>query len=346
MGRRHDQPSGLLAPASGMPPGVDPLSDVLRTVRLTGALFFLVDASSPWTVELPEGSALARALLPRTQHVISYHVVTGGACWGGLLDGVPIRLESGDVLVFPHGDPYFMSLAPARGDAPEPAEALALLKALATGELASSLVEGGGGPEEVRLVCGFLGCDVRPFNPLLATLPRVLHVRAPGDAPGDSLGALVELAAAESREPRAGGDCIRLRLSELMFVEVVRRHLATRPPGEAGWLGGLRDPNVGRALGVIHERPAEPWTLETLARDAGLSRSTLALRFAHFVGHPPMQYLTRWRMQVAARLLADGAAKVAAVAAEVGYESEAAFSRAFKKVAGVPPASWRRRASR
>jgi AraC-like DNA-binding protein len=128
-----------------------------------------------------------------------------------------------------------------------------------------------------------------------------------------------------------------------MFVEVVRRYLASLPAEQTGWLAGLRDPMIGRALTLLHERPAEAWTLEALARDVGLSRSALAGRFAHFVGHPPMHYLTRWRMQVAARLLADGVAKVSAVAREVGYDSEAAFSRAFTKATGVPPATWRRR---
>jgi AraC-like DNA-binding protein len=192
-------------------------------------------------------------------------------------------------------------------------------------------------------VCGFLGCDLEPFNPLLATLPRLLHVRRGPRSTGDPLDQLIDFTVAESRERRAGGECVRLRLSELMFVEVVRRHLATLPAEETGWLAGLRDPMVGRALALLHSRPAQPWTLESLARDVGLSRSVLAERFAHLVGHPPMGYLTRWRMQVAARLLADGLAKVSAVAREIGYDSEAAFSRAFKRAAGMPPGVWRRR---
>jgi AraC-like DNA-binding protein len=302
-----------------------------------------VDASSPWGYELPDGTALASAILPRAQHVISYHVVTRGACWGGLLRRPPVRLEAGDVLVFPRGDPYVMSLAPVLQGGPAAGEVLTFMRQMAVGQLPFAVREGGGGSERLNLVCGFLGCDLSPFNPLLTTLPRMLHVRRATGAAGDPLGQLIDFALAESREPRAGGECIRLRLSELMFVEVVRRHLATLPAGETGWLAGLRDPVVGRALACLHERPAHPWTLQTLARDVGLSRSALAERFTHFVGHPPMQYLARWRMQVAARLLADGAAKVSAVALEVGYDSEAAFSRAFKKIARVPPATWRDR---
>jgi AraC-like DNA-binding protein len=254
-----------------------------------------------------------------------------------------VRLEAGDVLVFPHGDAYVMSTAPGVRGGPARAEILAFMRQMAAGQLPFTVVEGGGGPERLHLVCGFLGCDARPFNPLLATLPRLLHVRRALGEGGDPLSRLIEFAVAESRERRAGGECVRLRLSELMFVEVVRRHLATLSAGQAGWLAGLRDPAVGRALTLLHERPAGSWTLEALARDVGLSRSALADRFAHFVGDPPMHYLARWRMQVAARLLADGAAKVSAVAREVGYDSEAAFSRTFKKATGVPPATWRRR---
>jgi AraC-like DNA-binding protein len=321
----------------------DALSDVLRTVRLTGALFFLVDATSPWSIELPDGRALAPAILPRAQHVISYHVVTQGSCWGAVLDDAAVRLQAGDVLVLPHGDAYTMSTGPETQGGHDRAEVLTFMRQMAAGQLPFVIREGGGGRERLRLVCGFLGCDVRPFNPLLATLPRLLHVRRGPRSASDPLGQLIEFTIAESRERRAGGECVRLRLSELMFVEVVRRHLATLPAEQRGWLAGLRDPMVGRALARLHERPAHPWTLESVARDVGVSRSVLADRFAHFVGHPPMQYLARWRMQVAAGLLAEGVAKVSAVALEVGYGSEAAFSRAFRKAAGVPPGVWRRR---
>jgi AraC-like DNA-binding protein len=210
------------------------------------------------------------------------------------------------------------------------------------GRLPFVVVEGGGGPEQLDLVCGFLGCDAHPFNPLLTALPRLLPLRR-ASAGSDPLNRLVDLTIAESEARRAGGECVRLRLSELMFVEVVRRFLAELSPQHTGWLSGLRDPVVGRALALLHDRPGDPWTLERLARHAGLSRSALAERFTHLVGDPPMHYLACWRMQAAARLLADGRAKVSAVALQVGYDSEAAFSRAFKKMTGVSPAAWRRR---
>jgi AraC-like DNA-binding protein len=335
----------VLAPES-TPPGsidLDALSDVLRAVRLTGALFFLVEASSPWTIAVPDGATLAPVVLPRAQHIISYHVVRRGSCWGRLRNGPPVRLRAGDILVFPQGDAYAMSMARGMSGGPDQAEVLAFLRQMAAGRLPFTVVEGGGGAERLHLVCGFLGCDIRPFNPLLATLPPLLHVRPPTSSPADRLTQLLEFTVAESREPRAGGESVRLRLSELMFVEVVRRHLVALPAGQTGWLAGLRDPIIGRAVALLHDRPAESWTLPRLAQDVGLSRSALADRFAYFVGLPPMQYLLRWRMQVAARLLGEGGAKVSAVALEVGYDSEAAFSRAFKRVAGVAPATWRRR---
>jgi AraC-like DNA-binding protein len=358
--RRHDATSGSLAGASsGSAPfarasggialesgaealGCDPLSDVLRTVRLTGAVFFQVDASSPWVIEMPDSSVLAAVTLPRAQHVISYHVVTRGSCWGALREGPAVHLDAGDVLLFPHGDAYAMSIGGEARGGPSATEVLEFMAEMAEGRLPLVVEEGGGGPERLGLVCGFLGCDARPFNPLLTALPRLLHVRR-AFAAGDPLARLIEFALAESQERRAGAECVRLRLSEVMFVEVVRRYLAELPAEQTGWLAGLRDRTVSRALAGLHQRPADPWTLETLARAAGLSRSSLAERFTHFVGVPPMQYLTQWRMQAAARLLNDSQAKVSTVALQVGYDSEAAFSRAFKKIAGVSPGAWRRR---
>lgn len=322
---------------------MDVLSDVLRTVRLSGALFFLVEARAPWEIAMPAGGTLASVVPTGAQQVISYHVVTKGSGWGRLLpDGPPTRVEAGDVIVFPHGDPYVMSIGRDRGRGPGAPEVMEFMRAMARGQLPYRVVEDGGGADALRLVCGFLGCDVRPYNPLLATLPRLLHVRRAKAGADDVLARLLDLTVAEAREARAGSDCVRLRLSELMFVELLRRHLDSAGQ-QTGWLAGLRDAAVGRALARLHESPARPWTLLALAREVGLSRSALAERFTHFVGRPPMQYLASWRMQLAARRLADGDAKVAAIALDVGYDSEAAFSRAFRRATGVPPAEWRRR---
>jgi AraC-like DNA-binding protein len=192
------------------------------------------------------------------------------------------------------------------------------------------------------VICCFLGCDERPFNPLLAALPRTIHLSgAANEATSGWLATLLNIAVRESGSSRAGRDNILARMSELMFVEAIRRYIETLPAAESGWLAGLRDPVVGQALAALHGEPKSPWTVESLARAVAVSRSVLADRFMEIVGHPPMQYLALWRMQIASRLLLEGEA-VAEVSAAVGYESEAAFSRAFKKLVGEAPAFWRR----
>lgn len=318
------------------------LSDVLRAVRLTGALFFPMEVSSPWIDEVPAASTFAAIALPGAQHVVSYHIVTEGTCWAALLDGPPVHLEPGDILVIPHGAPYSMSSAPGQRSEASPDDVLAFFRQMALGRLPSVVVEGGGGPDRAKIICGFLGCDVRPFNPVLETLPPLIHLRRPPtSAAADRLQHVIEFALVESRQRRSGGRCVLLRLSEVLFVEVVRRYLDSLPAGHGGWLAGLRDPIVGRALAVLHGRPGHGWTLEQLADDVGTSRSTLADRFTQFVGQPPMRYLAQWRIQLAARLLVDGTAKISAVALHVGYDSESAFSRAFKRMVGMAPAAWR-----
>ncbi len=320
--------------------GKDVLSDVLRAIKLTGALFFRVDASSPWSVEVPEADSFARSILPRAQHVISYHVITEGSGWISIGEDEPMEFVEGDILVIPQGDSYAMRCVPGERSGLGPEDSLAFFRAMASGQLPFVVTEGGGGPVLAKYVCGFLGCDARPFNPLLGALPRLMRIPRTG-ARGDLLDRLVVLALEEAPRTRAGAECIRLRLSELMFVEVVRRYFETLPPEQTGWLAGLCDPAVGRAIALLHADPARDWGLEALARGSGASRSVLAARFTHLVGCPPIQYLARWRVQLAARLLADGVAKVSAVGREVGYDSEAVFSRSFKRIAGVSPAEWR-----
>jgi AraC-like DNA-binding protein len=202
---------------------------------------------------------------------------------------------------------------------------------------------GGDGPVSAKFVCGYLACDAQPFNPLLENLPPVIKAGDPEHSDAGWLGQFLRFAMMEAKDKRAGGESVLAKLSELMFIEVVRRHLETLPPEQAGWLAGLRDPFVGKALSLLHGAPAQSWTIEELAKQVGLSRSVLAERFADLVGVPPMQYLAKWRMQIASGMLSGGNGNVATVATEIGYESEAAFSRAFKKMVGVPPSVWRRR---
>jgi AraC-like DNA-binding protein len=333
----HDQSSGSRAPASG----IDVLSDMLRSVRLTGAMLFLVEASTPWVSWAPQADAFRRVVLPSAQHLISLHIVTHGGCWAGLTGAPSERLETGDVLVIPHGDAYYLADPPEAERTYGHDEAVAFFRDKAGGKLPPTVIEGGDGPGRSQFICGFLGCDVRPFNPVLSTLPRLLYVRPPHS--GNGLSHLIAFALNELREPRSAGHVVRLRMAELLFVEVMRRHLEALPSKQTGWLAGLRDPLVARALALLHNEPGQDWTLDELAAQAATSRSVLAERFAHFIGQPPMQYLRELRMQLASRLLADDGAKVASVAAAVGFESEAAFSRAFKKCVGLSPDEWRRR---
>jgi AraC-like DNA-binding protein len=315
----------------------DTLSDVLRAVRLTGAVFFSVDAAAPWVAETPKSSEIAPFIMAGVEHVMEYHVVTAGSCWGGLLGETPVRLDAGDIIVFPHGDSHVMSSAPGMRSPPD----VAAFRRASSLRLPIAMQLGAGGAERSQLICGFLGCDARPFNPLLATLPRVLHLPC-HSAGGGVIEQLVKLALAESEAARAGGECVLARLSELLFVEVVRRYVAALPPENAGWLSGLRNESIGRVLAELHARPAHPWSLDELARTVGVSRSVLAERFAHFVGVPPMQYLAQWRMQLAATLLSSSTLGLSEIAERVGYGSEAALSRAFKRWVGMAPAEWRR----
>ena len=320
--------------------GADALSDVLRTVRLTGAVFFDVTARAPWVAEQPPRDLILRRILPGAEHLIAYHVVTEGRMFANIVGEAPIAVEAGEVIVFTNGDPHALSSSPGmRADPITPDT----LNAALAGQLPHFLNYGGAGPTSAKLVCGFLACDARPFNPLLENLPPVIKA---GDPESDTgwLGHFAGFAMTETAGGRAGGESVLAKLSELMFIEVVRRYLEALPPEQAGWLAGLRDPFVGKALSLLHGAPAFSWTIEELAKQVGLSRSVLAERFTNLVGTPPLHYLAKWRMQIAMGILSGGNSNVASVAAEIGYESEAAFSRAFKKMMGIPPSTWRRRA--
>ena len=319
----------------------DALSEVLAAVHLSGSVFFNVTAKSPWVAEAPPAARIAPQVAPGAQHAIEYHVVTAGSCWISLVGDnatEPVKLNEGDIVVVPHGDPHVVSSAPGMRAEPnlevygKPGEHVAVPFQLQTG---------GDGPSETRLICGFFSCDVRPFNPLLESLPRFMRFGRDSLASHSLLDEFIRFATAEMGNKRAGSQSVLNRLSELMFVEIIRLYMDQLEGSNTGWLAGLRDPLVGRALTLLHARPSHAWTLEQLASEAAASRSVLADRFNDLVGYPPIQYLTRWRMQIAARRLMDPGTRVAAVAHEVGYESEAAFSRAFKKFVGQSPGQWR-----
>lgn len=315
------------------------LSDVLRTVRLTGAVYFDIHARAPWVAETPATSRTGSRLIPGSEHVIAFHVMMAGWCWAYLADEPEsaVRLQEGDALIVVGGDSHIMGTERTK---PEPAD-IAMFCRPHDRPLPFVFNELGGQGASINLVCGYLGCDARPFNPILDALPRLLHLRASSYG-GSLIHDLIRTALRESAQPTAGGETILSKLSELLFLQVVRDHVDGLPAEATGWLSGLRDPHIGKALGLMHARPAARWTIDALARNVGLSRSTFAERFAALIGVPPMHYLGRWRLQVAAQHLEHQGVSVAQVATLVGYESEAAFNRAFKKQAGVPPAAWRR----
>lgn len=318
---------------------MDVLSDVLRAVRLTGAVYFDVRARAPWVAETPPVSSICARVMPEYEHVISFHILLDGGCWAELADGSepPVYMKTGDAVIFVGGERH--TLSSDQGMRAEPD--MSLYYRPHDRPLPFVLNELGGSGTPARFVCGYLGCDARPFNPLLYALPRMLHVQA-ASAGGQLTQDLIRVALAESELPRPGGETILSKLSELMFLQAVRQHIDKLPAGAKGWLSGLRDRYIGAALQLMHGRPAEPWTLDSLAREVGLSRSAFAERFTELMGAPAMQYLGNWRLQLAAQRMERPGVSIAQAAAEVGYESESAFNRAFKKRLGVPPGAWRR----
>lgn len=321
----------------------DILSDVLRAVRLSGAVFFDVSASPPWVSAAPPSRQIIPLVMDGAGHVIEYHLMVSGTCWARLADGSgePVEMTAGSVVVFPRGDAHIMASDPIL-DAPPVLDAFEQARMIQPYPF--HLEQGPGGDDPARFICGFLGCDLSPFNPLISALPRMLHVND-SDGGGDGrLGRLMEMTLQESQARRPGGGGILAKLSELIFIEAVRRH-AESGQLDGGWLAGLRDPQIGRALRLLHADPARAWTLAGLAREVGVSRTVLAERFTDCLGLPPMSYLANWRMQLAAGRLSSGGDTLARIAHAVGYESEAAFSRAFKRSTGLAPSAWRKRAA-
>jgi AraC-like DNA-binding protein len=319
---------------------MDVLSDVLHVVRLAGAIFYDVEALWPWAATTPDVRTFKRMVMPESEHVITFHVVIHGTSWAELADGSApgLRLSAGDVLIIPDGQKHTMASDPRLRFELDPAN---YYRPTDRSLPLPFVLNEGGGPERTHFMCGYLGCDSGPFNPLLEALPGMFKVRI-SEATQAWLTSLVRVAVDETGQRNAGGEAMLARLAELMFVEVIRRYVEDQPQDARGWLTGLRDRHVSAALRLIHGRPSEPWTLDTLARSIGLSRSAFAEHFTYLVGVPPMQYLARWRLQIASHLLENGRVGIAAAAEQVGYQSESAFNRAFKRFVGLPPGAWRR----
>ena len=319
---------------------MDVLSDVLRVIRLSGAVFFTADLLSPWAFTSPPSTDL-EPLLNRPADCLSlFHILIEGECWFRVENQAPVRVEANSVISFPHGDGHVMSSDPEL----KPVSIYSLMPPFEHGKIPH--VTHGRTGERARIVCGYLQCD-RRFNPLIGALPHLLVVRSQknGMQSADATEAWLDLtlkrASDEADAKRPGSPALLARITELLFLVVLQRHTQHLPDGQGGWLAAVRDPEIGRALRLLHEQPERKWTTVDLGHAVGVSRAALARRFADLVGEPPMRYLTSWRMQLAQHYLSQRELSLAEVAVRVGYDSDVAFNRAFRRHVGTPPATWR-----
>ena len=315
---------------------MDVFSDVLRVIRLSGGVFLEADFTAPWCISGKVSSDDCKPFVVAPGHIIASHFVANGSMRLQPEGGDAIDVGTGEIVLLPHNSAHaFGSELSSR-----PVRAGEIIQPPRDGGLARIVYGGGGAATQV--LCGYLCCDTA-FNPLLSALPVVLKVNVRLTPSGAWIESSFRFAASEIAAGRLGSATVIAKLSELLFVEAVSQFVAGLPPERRGWLAGLRDPHIGRALALLHARPAEAWTAESLALEVGMSRSVFADRFSSLVGQPPMQYLTMWRMHVAAQYLREGSGSLAQIGAAIGYDSEAAFSRAFKRQFGVSPGGWRQR---
>ena len=315
---------------------MDAFSEILSGVKMHGAVFFTAEFSAPWGLSMPAANVMAAKLAPGAAHLVTYHLVVEGGAVIELADGQSIELKPGDIVIFPHGDPHHMSSG--KGTI-RPFPNYGINAKIKSRDL-SPLCAGGGG-ETSRFVCGYMTCDPYLSRPILTGLPPVFKVNIRTDRSGHWLESSILHLVEEAASGRVGSEAMLAKLSEALFVDTLRRYVAGLPDQQMGWLAGARDPIVGKSLGLLHGRIAHPWTIADLADEVGISRSALVERFTRYLSEPPMTYLTRWRLQLAARSLEQTSRGVAEIAADVGYESEAAFNRAFKREFGQPPGRYR-----
>jgi AraC-like DNA-binding protein len=314
---------------------MDALSEVLKVVRLEGALYFHGEFSAPWCVST-RPAAVAPYLSRKAGHLIIYHFLTEGRAYARLAGGRQEELTAGDIVVFPHGETHLMG----NGSPERPVDSLTTFAAnLAQG---FKVARFGGGGEITRFVCGYMVCESRLSEVFLGGLPKILKVHVTKEPADQWLENSIRFSVGEGTGLDAGSSLVLAKLAEVLFVETLRRYISELPPDETGWLAGARDPAIGKALALLHKEPSHPWTIAELARRAGLSRTRLAERFRHLLGAAPMTYLTRWRLKLGADILRSTEESVAEVAARVGYGSEAAFNRAFRRLFDCPPAQFRR----
>lgn len=315
---------------------MDVLSEVLKAVKLDGAVFYNGEFSAPWCAHEPDSHTMASYLSTTSKHVIIFHLLTEGRGYARVEgDHRPVPLTAGDIVVFPHGDAHIMG----NGSPVAPMDNASELKRVLSEGLTVSRCGGGGAL--TKLICGYMTCDLHLSRVFLGGLPSMLKVNIRQDESGQWLEQSIRYAVDCADAGRPGVETVRARLSEVLFIETLRRYIDLIPPKHTGWLAGVRDPEVGKTLALLHRKPAHPWTIAALANEVGMSRSVLAERFRRYLSETPIAYLTRWRLQLGAQMLVSASDSVAQIAAEVGYESEPSFNRAFKREFGLPPARFR-----
>ncbi|HEY2467685.1 MAG TPA: AraC family transcriptional regulator [Terracidiphilus sp.] len=314
---------------------MDVLSEVLSAVRLRGALFFNAEFSAPWCIRSSGAVGITPFLPFKGAHVIMFHFLIEGRAYASLENGERIELSGGDIVILPGGDSHLLG----NGSPQRPVDSFrTFAKNVADG---LKVVRFGGGGEATKFVCGYMACDPRLCEVFLAGLPRILRVPVVSGPSGKWIENSIRFSVDASAGSDSGSSLVVGKLSEVLFVETLRWYISTLPNEQTGWLAGLRDPILAKALASLHREPARQWTVATLAKAAGSSRTRLAERFRHFLGVSPMSYLTDWRMKLAAESLEGTDKSVAEVALDAGYNSEAAFNRAFRRTYATPPAQFR-----
>jgi AraC-like DNA-binding protein len=314
---------------------MDPYSEILSALKLKGAIFFRAEFTAPWFVDAPPSAQLAAALGVKGAYVVNFHLLTEGEAMIEMPSGQTLRISAGEIVIFPHGDAHHMLSIDGKCRVEDAAVAAKVLA-----RDLSPLRSGGGGAA-AQFVCGYMACDPFFCRAVVEGLPSVLSVDIRSDAAGRWVESSMRHLLEEAGSGRVGSEAMLAKISEALFVEALRKYAAQLPPGHMGWLAAAREPHIGRALVLLHNRMAFHWTAAVLAREVGLSRSAFVARFSALLSLPPMKYLARLRLQMAARALSTTATSVQVIAVEVGYESEAAFNRAFKRELGVPPARYR-----
>ena len=312
------------------------LSEVLKAVKLNGAMFYNAEFSAPWCARSVDAHTVTSYLSPNSQHVIIFHLLTEGCGYAHVEgDNRPLRLNAGDILIVPHGDRHILG----NGPPVMPMDRSQVLEQVLSQGLKVSRMGGGG--ETTKFICGYMSCEPHLSEVFLGGLPPILKVSIRDGASGQWLENSIRYSVDNVDASGPGGEAVLAKLSEVLFVETLRRYIAKLPTEQTGWLAGVRDPEVGKALALLHRKPAHPWTIAGLANEVGTSRSVLAERFQRYLSKTPIGYLTRWRLQLGAQMLKSTSHSVAQIAAEVGYESEPSFNRAFKRAFTLPPARFR-----